>query len=44
LDQSRSLGDRFGTAINLYNLADCVQRRGDLAGAWERYRESLARR
>lgn len=42
LDQSRILGDRFGTAINLYNLADCARRRGEIAGAWERYRESLS--
>ncbi|MCC6315599.1 MAG: tetratricopeptide repeat protein, partial [Thermomicrobiales bacterium] len=41
LDRSRILGDRLGTAINLYNLADCVRHRGDLAGAWEQYRDSL---
>ena len=35
------LGDRFGTAITLCNLGDCVQQRGDIPGAWERYRESL---
>ncbi len=41
LDQSRLIGDQYGAAINLYNLADCVQRRGNVTGAWDRYRDSL---
>ncbi|MDQ3227210.1 MAG: tetratricopeptide repeat protein [Chloroflexota bacterium] len=41
LDQSRAVGDLYGVASNLYNLADCFRQRDEIAGAWERYRESL---
>jgi predicted ATPase/DNA-binding CsgD family transcriptional regulator/Tfp pilus assembly protein PilF len=40
LDLFRLLDDRLGVAIELYNLGEAARRHGDVAGAWERYRES----
>ncbi len=42
LDLEEELGNKLGLAINHQNIGDCLEYKGDLEGALENYRKSLA--